>query len=113
MQKAALALAVICALFHAGAALKCYSGVGDTSKTVDCRGSCMKTAGAYEDNSGEARNCSPIYFKDDCHEQTALVTVEVCYCNTDYCNGAPHAAAAASWPLALASLALALRAALL
>ncbi|MDK2413611.1 hypothetical protein QHH03_31450, partial [Aphanizomenon sp. 202] len=70
----------------------------------------MKTAGAYEDNSGEARNCSPIYFKDDCHEQTALVTVEVCYCNTDYCNGAPHAAAAASWPLALASLALALRA---
>ncbi|XP_063588219.1 uncharacterized protein LOC134765478 [Penaeus indicus] len=113
MNKATVVFAVICALLHAGAALQCYSGVGDTSNTASCSGSCLKTEAAYEDDSGVARSCSPIHFKDDCHEQTALVTVKICYCNSDYCNAAPPAAAAASWPLAFASLALALRAALL
>ncbi|XP_042891470.1 uncharacterized protein LOC122265995 isoform X6 [Penaeus japonicus] len=112
MYKTAFVCAALFALFHTGASLRCYMGAGQTSNSVNCQGSCMKTIGSYDDDSGVAKACSPIHFKDGCHETTVLVHIETCYCNSDYCNAAPGALRAASWTMALSALALALRGAL-
>jgi len=93
MVKTVLVAAVVMALVHAGAAVQCYHGVGDTTNSVECYGSCVKSTAIYDDDDeGTARSCSPITFQDDCHEASLVVQVEMCYCNSDYCNGATPAA---------------------
>ncbi|XP_042856292.1 uncharacterized protein LOC122242927 [Penaeus japonicus] len=111
-HKITFVCAVIFALFHGGAALKCYIGSGDTIKTDDCRGSCISITVKSDDKTTKAKACSPVHFDDGCHETTVLVYTKTCYCNSDYCNAAPAALSAASWTMALSALALALRGAL-
>ncbi|XP_064117460.1 uncharacterized protein LOC135222942 [Macrobrachium nipponense] len=87
-MKTVFAIALVAfSLFQIGYAIKCYSGVDDLMREVDCTKSCMKSEINSKYGDAQSYGCFRKKMPDNCTTLTDDDGTETtCFCNTDLCN---------------------------